>query len=138
MNKMLIALFFVLPAATALAQVAAGRGRPATNPQVNMQGQLDALVGGGSGGPANPAPPTLAPGLHLQVTDGAIVVTNSGGSQGFQAGQFGFVPSVNQPPIIVPNNPGVQFTPPPSFNSGSGGPTASTGSGSNAADCIVR
>ncbi len=85
------------------------------------------------------APPTLAPGLHLQVTDGAIIVTNSGGSLGFQAGQFGFVPSVNQPPVIVPPNPGIQFTPPPSFNTGSGGPTASTGPGQGqATDCIVR
>jgi hypothetical protein len=77
--------------------------------------------------------------LHLQVTDGAIVVTNNGGSLGFQAGQFGFVPSVNQPPVIVPSNPGIQFTPPPSFNSGSGGPTANNGPGQGqATDCIVR
>jgi hypothetical protein len=81
----------------------------------------------------------LAPGLHLQVTDGAIVVTNNGGSLGFQAGQFGFVPNVNQPPVIVPPNTGIQFVPPPSFNGGSGGPTASTGSGAGqATDCIVR
>jgi hypothetical protein len=83
--------------------------------------------------------PALAPGLHLQVTDGAIVVTNNGGSLGFQAGQFGFVPNVNQPPVIVPSNPGIQFVPPPSFNSGSGGPTASNGPGQGqATDCIVR
>jgi len=94
-------------------------------------------LGPAAGGSAGP--PVLAPGLHLQVTDGAIVVTNNGGSLGFQAGQFGFVPSVNQPPIIVPLNPGIQFTPPPSFNSGSGGPTASTGSGQGkGTDCVVR
>jgi hypothetical protein len=72
--------------------------------------------------PSPQGPPPLAPGLHLQVTDGAIVVTNNGGSQGFQAGQFGFVPSINQPPVIVPTNPNIQFTPPPSFDAGSGGP----------------
>ncbi len=84
-------------------------------------------------------PPPLAPGLHLQVTDGAIIVTNSGGSLGFQAGQFGYVPSVNTPPVIVPSNPNIQFTPPPSFNTGSTGPTAATGPGQGAAtDCIVR
>jgi hypothetical protein len=102
----------------------------------------------GSGGAAGPAPispltptpstPALAPGLHLQVTDGAIIVTNNGGSLGFQAGQFGFVPNVNQPPVIIPQNPGIQFAPPPSFNTG-GGPTASTGPGQGqATDCIVR
>jgi hypothetical protein len=101
-------------------------------------------------GPDAPAPagapsaPALAPGLHLQVTDGAIVVTNNGGSQGFQAGQFGYVPSVNQPPIIVPPNPGTHFAPPPSFGSnGSGpasGPLAGGGGGKDPSvvDCVVR
>ncbi|HEY1044259.1 MAG TPA: FecR family protein [Telluria sp.] len=85
------------------------------------------------------APPALAPGLHVSVIDGAIVLTNPGGSLGFQAGQFGYVPNVNQPPVIVPSNPGIQFVPPPSFDSGSGGPTASNGPGQgNATDCIVR
>lgn len=85
-----------------------------------------------------PSTPSLAPGLHLQVTDGAIIVTNNGGSLGFQAGQFGFVPNLNQPPVIIPQNPGIQFAPPPSFNTG-GGPTASTGPGQGqATDCIVR
>jgi hypothetical protein len=90
-------------------------------------------------GPAGSAPSVLPPGLHLQVTDGMIVVSNNGGSLGFQAGQFGYVPNVNKPPVIVPSNPGIQFTPPPTFNSGNGGPTASTGSGQGqAVDCIVR
>jgi hypothetical protein len=69
--------------------------------------------------------------------DGAIVVTNNGGSQGFQAGQFGYVPSVNQPPVIVPSNPTIQFVPPPSYNPGSGGPVAGPGAGKTV-DCIVR
>jgi hypothetical protein len=122
-----------------------------------MAAQLAALLNGGNSVPPAPpgsggtglqngpgtngpvGPPVLPPGLHLQVTDGAIIVTNSGGSQGFQAGQFGFVPNVNQPPVIVPSNPGIQFAPPPSFNSGSGGPTASNGPGQGqATDCIVR
>lgn len=93
----------------------------------------------GSASKAPAAPPPLAPGLHLNVTDGAIIVTNSGGSLGFQAGQFGYVPSVNQPPVIVPSNPNIQFVPPPSFDMGSGGPTASNGPGQGqATDCIVR
>lgn len=82
----------------------------------------------------------LAPGLHVSVSDGAIVVTNSGGSLGFSAGQFGYVPNMNQPPVIVPVNPGLQFTPPPSFHGptgpegGAGGPPGP----SNAVDCVVR
>lgn len=82
----------------------------------------------------------LAPGLHLNVTDGAIIVTNNGGALGFQAGQFGYVPHVNQPPVIVPGNPNIQFVPPPSFDAGSaGGPTAANGPGQGqATDCIVR
>ena len=92
----------------------------------------------GADGPS--APPPLAPGLHLQVTDGAIIVTNTGGALGFQAGQFGYVPDVNQPPVIVPSNPGLQFVPPPSFDAGSGGgPVASNGPGQGqSTDCIVR
>jgi hypothetical protein len=84
--------------------------------------------------------PMLPPGLHVSVTEGAIVVTNNGGSQGFQAGQFGYVPGVNQAPVIVPPNPGLQFTPPPSFNGGASGPQASAGGSSDkpTVDCIVR
>lgn len=87
-----------------------------------------------------PAQPTLSPGLHLQVTDGAIVVANNGGSLGFQAGQFGYVPAINQPPVLVPSNPSLQFVPPPSFyTSPSPIPSgAINGSPGNATDCIVR
>lgn len=76
-------------------------------------------------------PPTLPPGLHLQVADGAIIVTNGGGSQGFQAGQFGYVPSMAQPPIIVPSNPGISFVPPPSFNTGGSNGGSSGGQAKN-------
>ena len=88
----------------------------------------------GSNGPAG----TLREGLHVQVSDGAIIVINNGGSLQFSAGQFGYVPSVTQPPVIVPPNTGLQFTPPPSFDTSSGGPTASTGSETGGVDCIVR
>jgi hypothetical protein len=104
---------------------------PQDQPPASVQGAGKVL--------APSAAPQLPPGLHLQVTDGMIVVTNNGGSLGFQAGQFGFVPNPNQPPVIVPSNPGIQFVPPPSFNAGSGGPVASTGSHeTGAVDCIVR
>jgi len=84
--------------------------------------------------------PDLAPGLHVAVLDGMIVVTNPGGAQHFQAGQFGFVPNMTVPPIVLPQNPGLKFSPPPVFNGGVGGPLASHGPGAlqNTVDCIVR
>ncbi|MFL6673965.1 MAG: FecR domain-containing protein [Massilia sp.] len=102
---------------------------------------LDAAIPLAQGkSPAAPSGPQLPPGLHVQVTDGMIVVTNNGGSLGFQAGQFGYVPGPAQPPVIVPPNPGLQFVPPPSFNSGTTtGPVASSRTqDQNAVDCIVR
>jgi hypothetical protein len=91
--------------------------------------------------PALPAAPVpnLAPGLHVAVLDGMIVVTNAGGALNFPAGQFGFVPNPSQPPVVLPKNPGLQFTPPPAFSSGVGAPRASQGPAAlNTVDCIVR
>ena len=61
-------------------------------------------------------------GLHLDVTDGAIVVKNQGGEQVIASGQFGFVRSATAPPIIVPPQQGVPVTMPSSIaqNQGSG------------------
>ncbi|HYC43820.1 MAG TPA: FecR family protein [Noviherbaspirillum sp.] len=93
--------------------------------------------------PGLPQPPGLgssrAPGLYVQVLDGIIHLTNQGGTQNFNAGQFGFVPNFRVPPIIVPNNPGIQFSPPPAFNTSSG-PQGGTGnaSGQDTVDCEVR
>ena len=89
-------------------------------------------------GPAQP-PTGLAPGLYVQVIDGAINLTNRGGTQNFSAGQFGFTPNITQPPIVVPNNPGIKFTPPPAFSSTTG-PTNNntTQPKSNSVDCEVR
>jgi hypothetical protein len=92
------------------------------------------------GGGAQPQP-ALAPGLHLAVTDGMIVVSNIGGARDIAAGQFGFVPGANLPPVLVPPNSGLQFTPPQSFPGGAPGPQASSGGSSGerqGVDCIVR
>jgi len=81
---------------------------------------------------------TRAPGLYVQVLDGMIVLNNSAGTQNFAAGQFGYVPNVTVPPVVVPRNPGMQFAPPPVFSS-STGPTASAAAAqSNNVDCEVR
>lgn len=98
---------------------------------------------------SGPVPPPrsggLPPGLYVQVIDGMINLSNKGGTLNFGAGQFGYTPHINQPPVVIPTNPGIQFTPPPSFSSpgpvpnGSGpsGGGASSGS-SGAVDCEVR
>ncbi len=80
----------------------------------------------------------LAPGLYVHVIDGLIQLSNRGGVQQFAAGQFGFTGSVVQPPVIVPNNPGIQFNPPPAFQS-STGPQANSGNTKpKTVDCEVR
>lgn len=83
------------------------------------------------------APSGLTPGLYVQVLDGVINVSNAGGSQIFNPGQFGYTPNLQQPPIIVPQNPGLKFEPPPSFSTTTGPQTTGPSKG-NAVDCIVR
>ena len=75
-------------------------------------------------------------GLYVDVAQGAIVVTNSGGQQPFAAGQFGYVANLNTPPVILPTNPGMQFTPPPAFSTTAPGTTNSSAPGD--VDCVVR
>ena len=57
-------------------------------------------------------------GLHVDVGEGAISVTNQGGQVIFSAGQFGYVQSPVTPPTIVPQPQGVTRNI-PSFQSGS-------------------
>jgi hypothetical protein len=83
-------------------------------------------------------PSTMAPGLYVQVLDGVINVSNKGGSTNFSAGQFGFTASIIQPPVVVPKNPGLQFTPPPAFSSPPASQGGNASSKSNAVDCVVR
>jgi len=111
----------------------AGVAPPAMPPTAKSPAGLSPTV-------APPAGPTLPPGLYVQVIDGLIVMNNSGGSQQFAAGQFGFVSNVTKPPVIVPSNPGLQFTLPPAFNSSprSGGSPTNDPGKSNMVDCEVR
>jgi hypothetical protein len=88
--------------------------------------------------PTAPGNAGLAPGLYVHVLDGMIQLSNSGGSQSFTAGQFGFTSNIRTPPVTVPSNPGLKFTPPPTFNS-SMGPQGTSGTPKpNAVDCEVR
>ena len=88
--------------------------------------------------PPAPGGGTLPPGLYVQVIDGLINVANPAGSQSFTAGQFGFTPSIKQPPIILPANPSIQFTPPPSFSTPASPTPGSSGSKPADVDCVVR
>ena len=94
---------------------------------------------GGPALPQAPAPAALPPGLYVQVLDGLIHVTNPAGAQNFSAGQFGFTPNFRQPPVPLPVNPGIPFTPPPVFSSSSPGPSSAAGGSKPATvDCVVR
>ena len=79
-----------------------------------------------------------APGLYVQVLDGLIHVTNPAGTTNFAAGQFGFTPSFKQPPVVLPANPGIQFTPPPAFSQSTGPSATNAPTKSNTVDCEVR
>jgi len=91
-----------------------------------------------------PVPPPskssgLAPGLYVQVIEGAIGLSNPVGSADFTSGQFGFTSDIRQPPMRLPGNPGLKFSTPPNFTrpSATAAPqAASTNDGS--VDCIVR
>lgn len=63
--------------------------------------------------PSAVAPTGMAAGLYVQVMDGLVGLSNTAGGAQFQAGQFGFNPTFTVPPIIVPQNPGLLFVPPP-------------------------
>lgn len=83
---------------------------------------------------ASGTPP--ANGLHVDVSQGAVVLTNPGGSKVFSAGQFGYVANMNTPPVVIPPTRGVPLTMPLSISKNA----PSTGSISNAQGnaCIVQ
>lgn len=60
--------------------------------------------------PGGGAPPN---GLHVDVADGAIVVSTPAGAAEFRVGQFGYVASPNTPPVVVPAQQGAKVTLPP-------------------------
>jgi len=145
MNKFTLALVFVLPGAPALAQVLLPTPPVTLVPKVPATpvapiAPIAPALPGAQPTPVAPVTPgpIQQPGLYVQVLDGVIALSNPAGAQVFQAGQFGFTPNFSTPPIILPQNPGLQFHPPPIFNSSTGGPTASSGTRSNTVDCIVR
>lgn len=89
--------------------------------------------------PPVPGSTAMAPGLYVQVLDGQIHLANPAGTLNFTAGQFGYTSSFTQPPVMVPTNTGILFTPPPVFNSSMAPPASKSSAGSQGAvDCEVR
>jgi hypothetical protein len=84
------------------------------------------------GGVPTPNGQTPSNGLHVDVAQGAIIVSNPGGSAIFSAGQFGFVPGASSPPVLVPQ--GVQVTMPPAISQNS----SATVGGKNASACLAQ
>jgi hypothetical protein len=84
--------------------------------------------------PAGSAPPN---GLHVDVLDGSVTVSNSAGAQTINAGQFGYVRDVATPPVQVPAQQGIQVTMPLAIsrNSATG---ATVGKGREQDECAVR
>jgi hypothetical protein len=58
-------------------------------------------------------------GLHADVVDGGISITNQSGTTNLSAGQFGYVRDPQTPPVQVPPSQGVQVTMPPAISQNS-------------------
>jgi hypothetical protein len=83
--------------------------------------------------PGGGAPPN---GLHVDVVDGSVSISNNAGQQVLNAGQFGYVRDTTTAPAAVPSQQGIQVTMPLSIarNAGSGG---TVGKGRNDAECAI-
>jgi hypothetical protein len=75
-------------------------------------------------------------GLYVDVSQGAVMVTNSAGQQVFQVGQFGYVAGPTTPPIILPPSQGVPVTMPLSISKNA--PPGPPAGGQGQVDCIVQ
>ncbi|MET1114982.1 MAG: hypothetical protein ABWY08_08500 [Comamonas sp.] len=95
-------------------------------------------VGTAPPGTSAPGAAIRPPGLNVQILGGMVTMSNPAGSQTFGAGQFGYVASFTMPPVMLPTNPGLQFMPPPVFNSSSPGAIMAGAPKSNSVDCEVR
>lgn len=97
-----------------------------------------ALLGMGNAAAAAAGDGGRPPGLYVNVIDGMVQLSNQGGSQNFIAGQFGYTAGLNQAPVVLPANPGMQFAPPPKFSSSSGTQGSAASAQQENVDCEVR
>lgn len=91
----------------------------------------------GCGGVPTPNGRPPANGLYVDVASGAIVLTNPAGQQVYNTGQFGFVPSSTQPPVVLPPTEGVPVTMPTAISQNSNNGKQTIGAANNV-DCVVR
>lgn len=79
-------------------------------------------------------------GLHVDVSQGSIVLSNPAGQQVYQVGQFGYVANPTTVPVIIPPTQGVPVTMPLSISRNAPAPTSATTAqkGSAGVDCIVQ
>ena len=92
------------------------------------QNDCGKVPGPGGNPPAN--------GLHVDVADGVIIVSNTGGSQEFRMGQFGYVQNIQTPPVQVPPGQGTAVTlPPQALNQQILGGTVGT---SSSLECAIK
>lgn len=73
-------------------------------------------------------------GTYYFVIEGTISVSNEGGTQEVSTGQYAYVQNAASKPVILPGNPGIEFTLPPMTE----GPASSGGTGSAGGSCTVR
>ena len=77
-----------------------------------------------------------ANGLHVDVSDGAIIVSNAGGAKEFKIGEFGYVQNNQSPPVQVPPGQGTEVTlPPQALNQQILGGTVGT---SSTLECAIK
>lgn len=83
--------------------------------------------------PGGGAPPN---GLHVDVVDGSVSISNNAGQQVLNAGQFGYVRDTSTAPAAVPAQQGIQVTMPLAIsrNAGTGG---TVGKARNDAECAI-
>lgn len=75
---------------------------------------------------------TLENGLHIDVLEGVIVLSNSAGQTAFSAGQFGYVKDVFSPPVPVSKEHGVRVPVPDNISNSRNPLTGGSGG------CAVR
>lgn len=91
------------------------------------QGDCGGLQAAGGG--------ALPDGLHVDVVDGAIAVSNRAGEVVFNAGQFGFIRDASTLPTIVPREGGIRITIPSSISRNNAVGRVGVG---QSADCVAQ
>jgi hypothetical protein len=85
---------------------------------------VDDCLKGGEG-----CPPGAEPGIYVGVTNGQVELSNSSGRVSIRAGQFSRITAGAAPRVVA--NPGLIFSPPPSF-------MRTAASGPRPAECVIK